>query len=40
VASVVAIAHYGDVDLSYAPNVKAWLNRCISRPKRNPAAHD
>jgi glutathione S-transferase len=40
VASVVAIAHYGDLDLSYVPNVKAWLDRCISRPKRNPASHD
>lgn len=40
VASVVGIAHYGDIDLSYAPKVQAWLNRCISRPKRNPAAHD
>ena len=40
VASVVGIAHYGDIDLSYVPNVQAWLNRCISRPKRNPAAHD
>jgi glutathione S-transferase len=40
VASVVAIAHFGDVDLSYVPNVKAWLERCISRPARNPAAHD
>ena len=40
VASVVGIAHFGDVDLSYVPNVKAWLMRCISRPKRNPASHD
>jgi glutathione S-transferase len=40
VASVVGIAHYGDIDLSYVPNVQAWLSRCISRPKRNPAAHD
>jgi glutathione S-transferase len=40
VASVVGIAHYGDIDLSYVPNVQAWLNRCIARPKRNPAAHD
>jgi glutathione S-transferase len=40
VASVVAVAHYGDVDLSYVPNVQAWLNRCIARPKRNPAHVD
>ena len=40
VASVVGIAHFGDIDLSYVPNVKAWLERCISRPARNPAAHD
>ena len=33
VASVVGIAHYGDIDLSYAPNVQAWLDRCISRPR-------
>lgn len=40
VASVVAIALYGGIDLSYVPNVKAWLDRCVSRPARNPASHD
>jgi glutathione S-transferase len=40
VASVVGIAHYGDIDLSYVPNVKAWLDHCVSRPGRNPASHD
>jgi glutathione S-transferase len=40
VASVLSVAHYGDIDLSYVPHVKAWLNRCISRPGRNPASHD
>ena len=40
VASVIAVAHFGEIDLSYVPNVKAWLERCIARPARNPAAHD
>jgi glutathione S-transferase len=40
VACVVAAAYYGDIDLSYVPNVKSWLERCIARPARNPAARD
>lgn len=31
VASVVAFARYGEVDISYAPHVVAWLDRCLSR---------
>jgi glutathione S-transferase len=31
VASVVSFAKYGDVDISYAPNVVAWLDRCLAR---------
>jgi glutathione S-transferase len=38
VASVVVMARYGDVDISYVPNVVAWLDRCLSRPARNPKA--
>lgn len=31
VASVVAFARYGEIDISYAPHVVAWLDRCLSR---------
>lgn len=31
VASVVAFARYGEVDISYAPHVVAWLDRCLAR---------
>lgn len=31
VASVVAFGRYGDVDMSYAPHVVAWLDRCLAR---------
>lgn len=31
VASVVSFARFGDVDISYAPHVVAWLDRCLSR---------
>ncbi len=31
VASVVSFAKYGEVDISYAPNVVAWLDRCLAR---------
>jgi glutathione S-transferase len=37
-ANVVAMSSYGKLDISYAPNVVAWLNRCLSRPARNPKA--
>lgn len=30
-SACVAMAKYGDVDISYAPNVKAWLERCMAR---------
>src|SRR6185503_18170058 len=35
-ACVVGMARYGDVDISYVPNVSAWLNRCTSRPASRP----
>ena len=38
--SVVAMARYGDIDISYVPNVSAWLDRCLSRSSRNPAARE
>ncbi len=38
VASVVAMTRYGKLDISYAPNVVAWLDRCLARPARNPKA--
>ncbi len=31
VASVVSFARYGEVDISYAPHVVAWLDRCLAR---------
>jgi glutathione S-transferase len=31
VASVVAFARFGEVDIGYAPHVVAWLDRCLSR---------
>jgi len=37
-ASVVIMARYGDIDISYVPNVVAWLDRCAARPARNPKA--
>jgi len=38
VACVVGMARYGDVDISYVPNVSAWLNRTTSRPAAKPRA--
>jgi glutathione S-transferase len=38
VATVVSMTRYGKIDISYAPNVVAWLDRCLSRPARNPKA--
>lgn len=37
-ASVVAFARYGEVDISYAPHVVAWLDRCLSR-QTSPGAN-
>jgi glutathione S-transferase len=37
-ASVVIMARYGDIDISYVPNVVAWLDHCAARPARNPKA--
>ncbi|HXJ00999.1 MAG TPA: glutathione S-transferase family protein [Micropepsaceae bacterium] len=36
VATVVSMTRYGKIDISYAPNVVAWLDRCLARPARNP----
>jgi len=36
VATVVALARFGKIDISYVPHVEAWLNRCLARPARNP----
>lgn len=30
-SAVVSMANFGEVDISYAPNVKAWLDRCTAR---------
>jgi len=30
-STVVAFSKFGEVDISYAPNVKAWLERCLAR---------
>lgn len=38
VANVVSMTKYGKIDISYAPNVVAWLDRCLARPARNPKA--
>jgi len=37
-SAVIGMAIYGDVDISYAPNVKAWLDRCIARQGGTAAA--
>jgi glutathione S-transferase len=38
VAAVVGMANHGEVDISYASNVKAWLDRCIARQGGTAAA--
>jgi glutathione S-transferase len=37
-ATVVGMTGWGKIDISYAPNVVAWLGRCLSRPANNPKA--
>lgn len=37
VACVLNMARASNIDLSYAPNVAAWLDRCSARPARSPA---
>jgi glutathione S-transferase len=37
-AGVVNFVNFGDIDISYAPNVKAWLARCIARQAADKAA--
>jgi glutathione S-transferase len=39
VSGAVAYARYGEVDISYAPHVVAWLDRCLSRPAHNQGAN-
>ena len=38
VASVVAFARYGEVDITYAPKVAAWLDRSLARSARGEGA--
>jgi len=40
VSTVVGMAQWGKIDISYAKNVTAWLARCMARPARNPAARE
>ena len=40
VGSVVSLTKYGKIDISYAANVSAWLERCLARPARNPGARE
>jgi glutathione S-transferase len=35
-ATVVGMTRYGKIDISYVPNVVAWLDRCLSRPAARP----
>jgi glutathione S-transferase len=37
-ACVVGMSRYGDVDISYVPNVTAWLDRCLARQASRPKA--
>lgn len=37
-AAVIGFARYGEVDISYAPHVVAWLDRCLAR-QTNPGAN-
>ena len=39
-AGVVGLARYGEVDISYAPNAIAWLDRCFARQARDPGARE
>jgi glutathione S-transferase len=36
-AAVVSFGRSGDVDMSYAPHVIAWLDRCLARPTASGA---
>ena len=40
VGTVVSMTKYGNIDIAYAPNVVAWLDRCLARPARNPSARE
>jgi glutathione S-transferase len=40
VAAVLSMTRGGKLDISYAPSVLAWLDRCLSRPARNPKAKE
>ena len=39
-ATVVGMCKYAKIDISYAKNVAAWLDRCMARPARNPGARE
>ena len=39
-AGAVGFARFADVDISYAPHVNAWLDRCFARPARNPGTRE
>ena len=34
VAAVAAMTRHGKIDISYAPHVAAWLDKCLARPAR------
>jgi glutathione S-transferase len=34
VAAVCAMTRHGKIDISYAPHVSAWLDKCLARPAR------
>ncbi|HEX3485124.1 MAG TPA: glutathione S-transferase family protein [Micropepsaceae bacterium] len=36
VAAVASLTRHGKIDISYAPHVVAWLDKCLARPARNP----
>jgi glutathione S-transferase len=40
VAAVLSMTRGGKIDISYAPNVVAWLNKCLARPARNQKAKE
>jgi glutathione S-transferase len=40
VAAVLSMTRGGKIDISYAPNVVAWLDKCLSRPARNQKAKE
>ena len=39
-STVVGMTQWAKIDISYAKNVTAWLERCMARPARNPGARE